>query len=110
MVNVIFAIYKSFNNGLMNFMPSSISTSHTSIEPPIWENTKLWILLNSKFLHWILMFTFSKGLCVFMYMHAYEFIHVKIFPQWKKLFIYLKNIFKSAIGAEPMLMKQWDID
>lgn len=43
---------------------------------------------------------------MFMDVHAYEFIHVNIFSQWKKSLIYWKNIFISAIGAENVLVKQ----
>lgn len=98
---VILAVYKSFNTGPMRSRPSSISTSHISANAPIWGGEKTrWILLNLNFLHWILMFTFSKGLCVFVYVClcacAYlsvYIIHVDIFPLWKRYSFIFKTCF-----------------
>jgi len=51
MVNVILAVYKSFHSGPERSMPSSISSaSRTSTKLSVCE-TRLFILLNSRFLH-----------------------------------------------------------
>lgn len=108
---VMLAVYKSFNTGPMHSGPSSISTSHISANPPIWgeknKNKKQqtrWILLNLKFLHWILMFKFSKGLmcvcvCVFVCMCIPLSIYntCRHLSTVKTLFIYFQNMFLNHL-------------
>lgn len=79
MVNVFLAVCKSFHSDPVHSIPSSLSSaSCMSVKLPVCK-TRLLILSNSRFLHRILMFTFSSGLCGYALIR--ECLQVNIFLQ-----------------------------